>query len=65
MIQSFGKISEQHVTVVAMNEDEAEALTGESDPLAASDKSIRVGRLSSYVRLAQLACLWRVTLKTP
>ncbi|MFA0026676.1 inosine/guanosine kinase, partial [Vibrio sp. 10N.261.49.A5] len=31
---------EQHVTVVAMNEDEAEALTGESDPLAASDKAL-------------------------
>ncbi|MGF1748822.1 MULTISPECIES: inosine/guanosine kinase [Vibrio] len=30
----------QHVTVVAMNEDEAEALTGESDPLAASDKAL-------------------------
>ncbi|MFA0438510.1 inosine/guanosine kinase [Vibrio sp. 10N.286.49.C2] len=28
---------QQHVTVVAMNEDEAEALTGESDPLAASN----------------------------
>ncbi len=29
-----------HVSVVAMNEDEAEALTGESDPLAASDKAL-------------------------
>lgn len=29
-----------HVTVVAMNEDEALALTGESDPLAASDKAL-------------------------
>ncbi|EHU4935120.1 inosine/guanosine kinase, partial [Vibrio vulnificus] len=29
-----------NVTVVAMNEDEAEALTGESDPLAASDKTL-------------------------
>ncbi|MDX1303195.1 inosine/guanosine kinase [Photobacterium sp.] len=29
-----------HVTVVAMNEDEAEALTGESDPLLASDKTL-------------------------
>ena len=30
----------QHVSVVAMNEDEAEALTGESDPLLASDKAL-------------------------
>ncbi len=30
----------QHVTVVAMNEDEAEALTGEKDPLLASDKAL-------------------------
>ncbi|MCG7488095.1 inosine/guanosine kinase [Vibrio sp. Of14-4] len=29
-----------HVSVVAMNEDEAEALTGESDPLVASDKAL-------------------------
>ncbi|MEI8595139.1 inosine/guanosine kinase [Photobacterium sp. Hal280] len=29
-----------HVTVVAMNEDEAEALTGFSDPLLASDKAL-------------------------
>lgn len=29
-----------HVTVVAMNEDEALALTGESDPLLASDKAL-------------------------
>ncbi len=29
-----------NVSVVAMNEDEAEALTGESDPLAASDKTL-------------------------
>lgn len=29
-----------HVTVLAMNEDEAEALTGEQDPLAASDKAL-------------------------
>lgn len=29
-----------HVSVVAMNEDEAEALTGESDPLLASDKAL-------------------------
>ncbi|MEJ2762688.1 inosine/guanosine kinase [Photobacterium sp. MCCC 1A19761] len=29
-----------HVTVVAMNEDEAEALTGESDPLMASEKTL-------------------------
>lgn len=29
-----------HVSVVAMNEDEAEALTGESDPLLASDKTL-------------------------
>ncbi|MGF1699108.1 inosine/guanosine kinase [Photobacterium makurazakiensis] len=30
----------EHVTVVAMNEDEAEALTGESDPLMASEKTL-------------------------
>lgn len=29
-----------HVSVVAMNEDEAWALTGEQDPLAASDKAL-------------------------
>ncbi len=29
-----------HVTVVAMNEDEGEALTGESDPLVAADKTL-------------------------
>jgi len=29
-----------HVSVVAMNEDEAEALTGEADPLIASDKAL-------------------------
>ncbi|MGF1737463.1 inosine/guanosine kinase [Photobacterium satsumensis] len=29
-----------HVTVVAMNEDEAEALTGETDPLIASEKTL-------------------------
>ncbi|KXI23121.1 inosine/guanosine kinase [Photobacterium sanguinicancri] len=29
-----------HVTVVAMNEDEAEALTGESDPLVAADQTL-------------------------
>ncbi|MFV0448993.1 MAG: inosine/guanosine kinase [Vibrio sp.] len=29
-----------HVAVVAMNEDEAEALTGETDPLMASDKAL-------------------------
>ncbi len=30
----------KHVTVVAMNEEEAEALTGESDPLLAADKAL-------------------------
>ncbi len=30
----------EHITVVAMNEEEAEALTGESDPLIASDKTL-------------------------
>lgn len=30
----------EHVTVVAMNEEEGEALTGESDPLLASDKAL-------------------------
>lgn len=30
----------EHVSVVAMNEDEAEALTGEKDPLLASDKAL-------------------------
>lgn len=30
----------EHVTVVAMNEEEAEALTGESDPLLAADKAL-------------------------
>ncbi|MFE8315210.1 inosine/guanosine kinase, partial [Salmonella enterica subsp. enterica serovar 1,4,[5],12:i:-] len=29
-----------HVSILAMNEDEAEALTGESDPLLASDKAL-------------------------
>ncbi|KKD59383.1 guanosine kinase [Grimontia sp. AD028] len=30
----------EHVSVVAMNEEEAEALTGESDPLLAADKTL-------------------------
>lgn len=30
----------EHVTVVAMNEEEGEALTGENDPLLASDKAL-------------------------
>ncbi len=30
----------EHVTVVAMNEEEAEALTGEKDPLLAADKAL-------------------------
>lgn len=30
----------EHVTVVAMNEEEAQALTGESDPLLAADKAL-------------------------
>ncbi len=31
----------EHVTVVAMNEEEGEALTGEKDPLLASDKTLQ------------------------
>lgn len=34
------KFLKEHISVVAMNEDEAQALTGESDPLAASDKAL-------------------------
>lgn len=30
----------ENVTVVAMNEDEGEALTGEKDPLLAADKAL-------------------------
>lgn len=30
----------EHVSILAMNEEEAEALTGESDPLLASDKAL-------------------------
>lgn len=33
-------ILKDHVSILAMNEDEAEALTGESDPLLASDKAL-------------------------
>ncbi|UJF18759.1 inosine/guanosine kinase [Vibrio sp. SS-MA-C1-2] len=35
------KFIKDNVTVVAMNEDEAEALTGESDPLVAADKTLQ------------------------
>ena len=34
----------EHVSVVAMNEEEAEALTGESDPLLAADKTLEWGK---------------------
>lgn len=30
----------EHVSILAMNEEEAEALTGENDPLLASDKAL-------------------------
>ncbi len=30
----------EHVTCIAMNEEEAEALTGETDPLMAADKAL-------------------------
>jgi len=36
---------DKHITVVAMNEDEAETLTGESDPLMASKKALEVADL--------------------
>lgn len=35
----------KHVTVLAMNEDEAETLTGESDPLLASQRALEVADL--------------------
>jgi len=35
----------QHVTVLAMNEEEAEVLTGESDPLLASKRALEVADL--------------------
>ncbi|RAS56472.1 inosine-guanosine kinase [Vibrio diazotrophicus] len=38
--QYWQEFLRDHVSVVAMNEDEAEALTGESDPLKASDKAL-------------------------
>lgn len=53
-----------HVTVVAMNEDEALALTGESDPLAASDKALDWVDLV-LCTAGQSVYLWRVTPKIP
>ncbi len=38
--QFWQQFLQDHVSVVAMNEDEARALTGEADPLAASDKAL-------------------------
>ncbi len=38
--QWWQQFLKDHVSILAMNEDEAEALTGESDPLLASDKAL-------------------------
>lgn len=38
--QYWQKFLHDHVTVVAMNEEEAQALTGESDPLAGANKTL-------------------------
>ena len=38
--QWWQQFIKDHVSILAMNEDEAEALTGESDPLLASDKAL-------------------------
>ncbi len=35
-----GDFLKEHVSILAMNEEEADALTGESDPLLASDKAL-------------------------
>ncbi len=51
-----------NVSVVAMNEDEAEALTGESDPLAASDKTLDWADLVLCTS-GPVGYLWLVTLK--
>ncbi len=52
----------EHVSILAMNEEEAEALTGESDPLLASDKAL------DWVDLvlctpALSGCIWRASRK--
>ncbi len=46
-----------HVTVVAMNEDEAEALTGEADPLVASEKKLLNGSTWYCAPQVQLVCI--------
>jgi inosine kinase len=38
--EKWRKFLKDHVTVVAMNEEEAEALTGEKDPLLATEKAL-------------------------
>nr|WP_086937505.1 inosine/guanosine kinase [Thaumasiovibrio occultus] len=39
-VEWWQQFLQEHVTVVAMNEDEGEALTGERDPLLAADKAL-------------------------
>lgn len=38
--QWWQEFLKEHVSILAMNEEEAESLTGESDPLLASDKAL-------------------------
>ncbi len=44
--RSGGRRFKENVSILAMNEEEAEALTGENDPLLAADKALDSGRLA-------------------
>ena len=49
----------EHVSILAMNEEEAEALTGENDPLLASDKALDWWIWCCALRVRRV-CIWRV-----
>jgi inosine kinase len=49
---------QEHVSILAMNEEEGEALTGFADPLSA-DKSAGLGRPGAVHR--RRACIWRAS----
>ncbi len=61
--QWWQQFLKDHVSILAMNEDEAEALTGESDPLLASDKALDWVDLV-LCTAGQSACIWRALPKT-
>ncbi len=61
--QWWQQFLKDHVSILAMNEDEAEALTGESDPLLASDKALDC-EIWCCAPPGQSACVWRALPKT-